>query len=381
MVTWPPATVAAPRASALLALVVLGAAGAAGAGAPAPARAASSAGYLLAAQNADGGFGAARGQRSTQLYTGWAALGLAAAGYNPRDVRRGQGSAIDAIRSGLPGLTDTGELERTILVVRSAGLDARGFGGRDLVGGLRRRQRADGAFNEQVNWTAFGVLAYRAAGYSTSSSPVRRAASWLARQQNRDGGFNFAGRGGPSGIDDTSAPVQALAAAGLRRSRAVTRAVAFLRGQQNGDGGFPLNRGGPSNAQSAAWAAQALIAAGRRPASVRRGGRSSLDYLRSLTAPDGSVRYSRTSGQTPVWVTAQALTALSGKAFPLGPVRRARAGAAGGPAAATAGAGAAAASGRRAGSAGGTGAAAAGAPTGLVRDAMLAGLAAGYLID
>ena len=183
------------------------------------------------------------------------------------------------------------------------------------------------------------------------------------------------------GTASSAKAVAPLAAAGLRRSRAVTRAVAFLRGQQNGDGGFPLNRGGPSNAQSAAWAAQALIAAGRSPASVRRSGRSPLDYLRSLTAPDGSVRYSRTSGQTPVWVTAQALTALSGKAFPLGPVRRARARAAGGPAAATAGAGAAAARGRRAGSAGGTGAAAAGAPTGLVRDAMLAGLAAGYLID
>ena len=38
------------------------------------------------AQNADGGFGAAPGQRSTELYTGWAALGLAAAGRNPRDV-------------------------------------------------------------------------------------------------------------------------------------------------------------------------------------------------------------------------------------------------------------------------------------------------------
>ena len=176
-VTWRPAIGAAPLASVALAVLVLGGAAA---GAPA-ARAASPAGYLLAAQNGDGGFGAARGQRSTQLYTGWAALGLAAGGRNPLDARRGGRTAIDAIRAGLPGLTDTGELERTILVVRAAGLDPRHFGGRDLVGTLRRRQRADCALSEQVNWTSFAVLAFRAAGYSASSSPVRRAADWLAR--------------------------------------------------------------------------------------------------------------------------------------------------------------------------------------------------------
>jgi energy-coupling factor transport system substrate-specific component len=376
-VTWRPAIGTAPLVAAALAVLAFGAA----ATAPA-ARAASPAAYLLAAQNGDGGFGAARGQRSTQLYTGWAALGLAAAGRNPLDARRGGRTAIDAIRAGLGGLNDTGELERTILVVRGAGLDPRHFGGRDLVATVRRRQRADGALSEQVNWTSFAVLAFRAAGYGASSSQVRRAADWLVRQQNRDGGFNFAGRGGPSGIDDTSAPVQALAAAGRRGSSAVRRAVGFLRAQQNGDGGFPLNRGGGSNAQSAAWAVQAFVAAGHNPGSVRRRGRSPLDYLRSLVAPDGSVRYSRTSGQTPVWVTAQALTALAGKAFPLGPVRRGRATSAGGGAAAAAGGGAAArTNGRGAGAAAGAAGATRGAPEGLVRAAALAGLAAGYLLD
>jgi hypothetical protein len=36
--------------------------------------------------------------------------------------------------------------------------------------------------------------------------------------------------------------------------------------------------------------------------------------------PDGSVRYSRTGSQTPVWVTAQALTALARRPFPIAPV-------------------------------------------------------------
>ena len=55
-------------------------------------------------------------------------------------------------------------------------------------------------------------------GRFAGTDSERRAANWLAREQNDDGGFNFAGRGGPSGIDDTSAPVQSLASAGRRGS-------------------------------------------------------------------------------------------------------------------------------------------------------------------
>ena len=79
-----------------------------------------------------------------------------------------------------------------------------------------------------------------------------------------------------------------------------------------------------SNAQSTAWAVQGLVAAGRNPRKFRRT-RTPLEYLKSLQAADGSVRYSRTSTQTPVWVTAQALAALEGKAFPLKPAPRHRA--------------------------------------------------------
>jgi energy-coupling factor transport system substrate-specific component len=147
---------------------------------------------------------------------------------------------------------------------------------------------------------------------------VRRAAAWLAGEQNRDGGWNFGGRGGPSGIDDTAGALQALVAAGRPRRGAVARGASFLVRRQNQDGGFPLQPGAGSNAQSTAWAVQALVAAGRDPDRVRRAGsRTPLGYLRTLVAADGSVRYSRTSAQTPVWVTAQALTALARKPFPI----------------------------------------------------------------
>ena len=100
-VRWPaPAGAAAAALGALaLAGVAVDAAGASGRPATAPAATAAAstpsgraAGYLLRAQNRDGGFGAARGQASSPLYSGWAALGLAAAGRNPRDVRRPGGA-------------------------------------------------------------------------------------------------------------------------------------------------------------------------------------------------------------------------------------------------------------------------------------------------
>ena len=49
-----------------------------------------------------------------------------------------------------------------------------------------------------------------------------------------------------------------------------------------------------------------------------------MAYLRSLVGSDGAIRYSRTSTQTPVWVTAQAVAALARKALPLKPVPRER---------------------------------------------------------
>jgi hypothetical protein len=324
-VTWMPRGVVLPALVAVVAAAALAA--------PAPARAddaqadaaaaRASLRYLERAQNSDGGWGGGPGLRSTQLHTGWTALGLAAAGRNPRDV--GDPSAVDYTRGHARQLGDLGALSRTVLVLAASGLSPRDFGGRDLVAQLVSRRRPNGSYAGRVNTTAFAVLALRAAGRPTSSRAVRSAGRWLATQANADGGFNFAGRGGPSGIDDTGAAVQGLVAAGRRGTRTVRRAARFIVRRQNADGGFPLVPGGMSNAQSTAWAIQGLLAAGRKPERVRRGGsRDPLAYLRSLTAPSGEVRYSRTSRQTPVWVTAQAVMALARKPLPLARVPRAR---------------------------------------------------------
>jgi len=278
------------------------------------------AGYLLAAQNPDGGLGPAPGSASSALYSGWAALGLAAAGENPQDVVRGGNSLIGYIEGGVASASDPGDVERNILVAGAAGLNATKFGGRDLVAELRADIGRNGSVSDQTNLTSFAVLSLRAAGVA----PPPNTLPWLVRQQDADGGFNFATRGGQSDVDDTGAALEALAGvSGRAAGRARARAIHYLRHQQDRDGGFPSMPAAGSNAQSTAFAVQGLLAVGSNPRSIRRGGGPSpLDYLRSLIAGDGHVRYSRGTDQTPTWVTGEALMALDGKALPLAAVPR-----------------------------------------------------------
>ncbi len=288
-----------------------GSAGRAGKAGNASSASSAAASYLLRAENPDGGFGAAPDQPSVALYAGWAGLGLASAGYDLQRV----GRLMDYLRRGAGSASDPGSIERTILVARAAGASPRSFGGRDLVAALQRRIRPSGSVAGQVNLTAFAVLALRAAGVTPPGKTLR----WLASQQDRDGGFSFAGTGGSSDVDDTGAVLEALAGApGADRVRA--RAVAFLRRQQNHDGGFPSAPGSSSNAQSTAWAIQGLDAVGVSRTGFHRGGSPTpTAYLSALAAPGGLIQYSRGITQTPVWVTGEALMALEGKPLPLVP--------------------------------------------------------------
>ncbi|MHB1539363.1 MAG: hypothetical protein ACYCYN_12865, partial [Solirubrobacteraceae bacterium] len=111
---------------------------------------------------------------------------------------------------------------------------------------------------------------------------------------------------------------------GTRDHPLIARAVSYLRSSESPGGGFPQERGGEPNAQSSAWAGQALIAAGA-PVGLRGAARADtpVGYLERLVEPDGSVRYSAASAQTPVWVTAEALAAFSAAPLPaLAPVHR-----------------------------------------------------------
>jgi energy-coupling factor transport system substrate-specific component len=302
---------AAPAAAGAVLLVLLLAPTAA-ASVPTPAQAAER--WLLRTQNDDGGFGAAAGQASSPLYSGWSGLGLAVAGHNPRDLQRRGGRTLAAyVQRNGGSVRDIGEIERTVLLLEAAGLDPRRFAGRDLVAAITAKRRPDGSISGYVSYTAFGILALKAAGERAGGSTV----AWLIRAQREDGGFGLV----PSATSDsdmTGATLQALAAVGRGRSPAAGRAVDWLRANQNDDGGFGQFRGRDSNAQSTSYAVQGLVAADAGGAVLSR----ALAYLRGLQRRDGSIAYSSTSRQTPVWVTAQALMALERTPLPVETVPR-----------------------------------------------------------
>ena len=306
-VTWlaPAARVGAPALVAVLAL-------AGGLTRPAPAaasadRPSAQVRYLLKAQNHNGGWGSAPGQPSDTMDTGWAVLALASGGFDPRGAERHAGrNPFEYLLATLASERDPGSIERTALAVGTVSNEWGQF--QTLRAKLSKIVGRDGSVSDQTNLTAFAILALRSAGLRVPA----RTVAWLARQQDRDGGFNFATRGGSSDVDDTGAVLDALAH--TDHPQLIARAVAFIRGQQNRDGGFGDQQGAGSNAQSTAFAVSGLIGAGVKPASLhRRGAPSPLAYLRSLTQADGAVDYSRGNPQSPVWVTAEAEIALAGE--------------------------------------------------------------------
>jgi energy-coupling factor transport system substrate-specific component len=250
--------------------------------------------YLLSAQNRDGGFGSAPGESSDAEVSGWAALALDDSG------KRSSRAIRYVLHAQRPADRNPGDVERTLLATGRASGEALRHTLRAMVG-------RDGSVGGQTNLTTFAILAMRATGLRVPSDMY----AWLADQQDRDGGFNYATRGGSSDVDDTGAAIDALAGSGDQR--AIAHAVGFIRAQQNRDGGFGDEQGAASNAQSTAFAVCGLIAAGVVAADLRRrGAPSPVAYLKSLTQADGAVEYARANSQSPVWVTAEAEIALSG---------------------------------------------------------------------
>ncbi len=286
---------------------------------PARAHAASAVGWLEGTQNSDGGFGPAPGTSSSATMTGWAVLGLEAAG--PQPVRRqerwrdsdrlpaAQGRRPE--RRGRPGAHDPGPrgrggelaaLRRPKPARRASPPHLRrrlGAGAgqphrvRDPRPALRGCLAVLGPANRRSGCTAprieTGAGAFSRAPPATRTAPGRRFRAWQPPARAR---------------------------------HTMHSGAAFLRRTQDRDGGFALAGTTVSNAQSTAWAIQGLVAAGVSPSGVREHRHSPFDYLSKRQRGDGHYTYSASSDQTPVWVTGQALVAVRREAFPVRPVAR-----------------------------------------------------------
>jgi energy-coupling factor transport system substrate-specific component len=274
--------------------------------------------WLISAQNRNGGFGAESGAESSVGMTGWAMLGMESAGLNPKDCKRAGNSPVDYLRRNSASISSTGDLERTILALAGAGVEPRSFAGRDLVGELRDRQNRDGSYQQQVNLTAYAILAMKAG--SIEKKKLKKPAKWLRAAQNKNGGWGSVD-GANSEPDSTGAVLQALEAAPGSGNQ-IDAGVKWLRNAQHGTGGWSLTKSANSNSQSTSWAVQGLVAAGRNPGGFKPKGENPFNYLQKRQRDDGHYEYSSKSDQTPVWVTSQGLSAAYETRFPIAAVPR-----------------------------------------------------------
>ena len=177
---------------------------------------------------------------SSTSITGWAMLGLEAAGRNPLDVSRAAGPRSTTCARRSARSDSSGDFARTILALEGAGVDPRSFGGRNLVARWSIAAAATAPAKAGRGRTAYAVLALRAAG---DSGGLDTTLSWLADVQNSDGGWGDE-RGKPSTPDNTGAVMQAIP------ERRPPRGLSYLRNHQHDDGGFATGGNGAVNTQS-----------------------------------------------------------------------------------------------------------------------------------
>ena len=166
----------------------------------------------------------------------------------------------------------------------------------------------------------------------TNHIPDAAAVGWLLGQQCADGSFT-AYRANPAiactaASEDENATALAVQAL-VVLAKPTTTAIAALRHFQLADGGFYDNTAfGPpaSDVNSTGLALSAFAAAGIAPASVTSGGKSGIDYLRTLqlscAAATGAGAYDFQTEATlhaNDYATVQGLLGVLGKSLPVNP--------------------------------------------------------------
>lgn len=115
---------------------------------------------------------------------------------------------------------------------------------------LEGLRNADGSFpslipdghDHDVDSTALAVMALALVHSQRARADVASGIGWIARQQNRAGGFS--GASGVS-VNSTGLAIQALSLRAARYPAQIRLALAFLASEQNRDGGFRAAAVGP----------------------------------------------------------------------------------------------------------------------------------------
>lgn len=270
--------------------------------------------YIATAQLSDGGFAESNMIEGSIGTTWFAVTAISSAGEDPQTWEINGISPLDYWNSLHDDADGTGEMAKKITYLVLFGIDPHDYNGHDYVADLQSKVKSSGEIGDFIYTTYWGIFGMAASGEDVSTS-----VAWLKQQQQSDGGFAWA-EGGVSDSDDTAASIMALLSGGVSPDdQSITRAIQYLRDVQEPSGGFNYGYYSESNLASTAWVIQALTACGVDPSTVTNNGNSPVDYLLSLQQADGSFKYTEYIVDSPVSMTARAITALTGKSYPILP--------------------------------------------------------------
>ena len=270
--------------------------------------------YIAAAQHPDGGFAEPNALEGSIGTTWFAVTAISSAGEDPQTWKVSGTSPLDYWDSLHDDTDGTGEMAKKITYLVLFDKDPHNYNGYNYVTDLQSKVKSSGEIGDFIYTTYWGIFGLIAAGEDASKS-----VAWLKKQQQSNGGFAWA-EGGVSDSDDTAASIMALIAGGISpKDQVITKAVQYLRDVQEPTGGFNYGYYSESNLASTAWVIQALAACGVDPLTVTKKGKSPVDYLLALQQADGSFKYTEYVVDSPVSMTSRAITALTGKPYPILP--------------------------------------------------------------
>jgi len=284
--------------------------------------------YLQSVQNDDGGFPSREGRQSDISITSWVVMALASVGedlsgskWTPKNQ-----NPIEYILGSEIKLKETTDYARLLLALTSAE-QATKYNDKDLVESIISFQTDDGHFGQEklgesmmINSHMWSILALKSAGIDIPNK--EKAKEWLISAQNDDGGYSWY-IGGESDSDDTAVAIKALIILGenSKSSPVIKNALDYIKSRQAPDGGFSSSdmMGSQSNAASDSWVISAIRAAGDDVESNfwSENGSSVVEHLTSLQSKDGSFKWQEDIDSQTVQMTAYAVTALSGKSYPV----------------------------------------------------------------
>jgi len=246
-----------------------------------------------------------------------AVLAIVAAGQDPATFSQGSNTPVTFLQSHAQDIAKTaGGAGKLLVTANALGMDGKSFGGVDLVQAIQATYgiSATGQYGGDAIGDAFAILGLHAAGQPVPAEAIQR----LKSLQTTNGGWSFSGDTTPKSEDTntTAVVLQALKAEGVDKTdpNVIKMAVTYLAAQQNKDGGWPYQQGGSfgsdSDVNSTAYVVQAMQSL-QNLTLVQAG----QNFILSLQNKSGAFRFQKSQADDNAGATYQAVPALLGATF------------------------------------------------------------------